>query len=351
MVYPSATPHHGKPVSPLYPLLVVISVVCAVLPMVCLLGLVWWLDRYDREPIWLVGLTFAWGALGATLLSLVGNTTAQFGLTSVLGQASASTLTPVIVAPLVEEPTKALVLLLLLMSRHFDNTTDGFVYGAAAGLGFGMTENLLYFWQVASLTSWDAGEGFRAWASTVALRTCYSAMLHASATAMVGASLGLVRFRSWPQRVVVVPFGFALAMGMHGLWNGLITADQAGLGGDSTLTSLDLALFPVEVLAIFAVFQLALWAERRDIQRELLGEARRGAIPEEHVMHLAHYLRRSRGDWSPPGVPRAAYVRTATRLAFRLRQHRLRPDDSFYQEEVERLRREVRGLLNAPAQR
>jgi len=351
MVYASGNPLQSHLISPLYPLLIVISVFCAVLPMVCLLGLVWWLDRYDREPVWLIGLTFAWGALGATLLSLVGNTTALFGLTSILGQASASTLTPVIVAPLVEEPTKALVLLLLLMSRHFDNTTDGFVYGAAAGLGFGMTENLLYFWQVASLTNWDPSQGLRAWAGTVALRTCYSAMLHASATAVVGASLGLVRFRSWPQRVVVVPLGFALAVGMHGLWNGLITADQANFGGDSTLTSLDLVIFPVEVLAIFAAFQLALWVEHRDIHRELLGEAQTGAIPEEHVVHLAHYLRRSRRDWAPPGVPRATYIRTATRLAFRLRQRRLRPDDSFYQEEVERLRREVRGLLNAPAQR
>ena len=52
---------------------------------------------------------------------------------------------PVLVAPLVEEPCKALFLAYVIWNRHFDNMTDGFVYGAAAGLGFGMTENLLYF--------------------------------------------------------------------------------------------------------------------------------------------------------------------------------------------------------------
>ena len=49
------------------------------------------------------------------------------------------------IAPLIEEPAKALCLLALYRSREFDNATDGFVYGAAAGLGFGMTENFFYF--------------------------------------------------------------------------------------------------------------------------------------------------------------------------------------------------------------
>ena len=48
-------------------------------------------------------------------------------------------------APLIEEPTKAIILFAIVRSRHFDNTTDGFVYGAAAGLGFAMTENFMYF--------------------------------------------------------------------------------------------------------------------------------------------------------------------------------------------------------------
>jgi len=34
------------------------SACLAVVPMVALLGVVWWLDRYTREPAWLFGLTF-----------------------------------------------------------------------------------------------------------------------------------------------------------------------------------------------------------------------------------------------------------------------------------------------------
>lgn len=331
----------------LHPILLVFSVFCAVLPMVLFLALVWWMDRYDREPIWLIGLTFMWGALGATLLSLVGNTTVHLGLAAALGEATASTITPVVVAPLIEEPTKAAVLFLVLLSRHFDNTTDGFVYGAAAGLGFGMTENLLYFWQVAALASWDPGEGLRAWATTVGMRTFYSAVLHATASSVVGASLGFARFRRWPARVVVVPLGFAVAMAIHGLWNGLLTFDKSGGGLDGTLTRLNLVIFPAEALLIFVVFQLTLWTERRGIRRELSAEAAQGTLPTAHVARIASYTQRAFGGWTPPGVPREAYVRAATTLAFRLRQSRMRPHDPFYSEEVDRLRREVRGLLAA----
>ncbi|MCB9777992.1 MAG: PrsW family intramembrane metalloprotease [Alphaproteobacteria bacterium] len=330
--------------SPLFPMLLMASVVCAVLPMALFLALVWWLDRYDREPVWLILLTFFWGALGATLLSLLGNTFAHLGIAAIVGPEQASTLTPVIVAPLVEEPTKAAVLFLVLLSRHFDNTTDGFVYGAAVGLGFGMTENLLYFWQMASLTNWDPAEGLRAWAGTVAVRTFYSAVLHASASSLVGAALGWSRFRSWPAKIFAVPVGFAFAMGIHALWNGLLTWDEVG-GHDGDLARINMVVFPFEVAAIFLIFQAVLWAERSSIRDELRAEAERGTLPAAHVPHLVSWTQRSWGSWLPAGVHRDAYVRAATTLAHRLRQARAAHDDPFYTEEVERLRREVRGLL------
>src|SRR5687768_12527191 len=105
-------------------LLVALSVFSAIIPMVLFLGLVWWLDRYDREPVWMVILTFLWGALGGAGLSLVGNSTIHMILTWILGSETAETITPVVVAPLIEEPTKALFLLLIARSRYFDNSTD-----------------------------------------------------------------------------------------------------------------------------------------------------------------------------------------------------------------------------------
>lgn len=334
----------------LYLLLLFASVFAAIVPMVAFLGLVWWMDRYDREPIWLVALTFLWGACGATFLSLVGNTSAMLGLSWILGDSVASLATPVIVAPLIEEPTKAAVLFLVLMSRHFDNTTDGFVYGVAAGLGFGMTENFMYFSTAASAAGAEHLTGFMAWLMTVAARTFFSAVMHATATSCVGAALGWSRFRGWPARLLAVPVGFGAAMGMHALWNGLLTAD-AHLQMGGRLVAADFLAFPVEVVLVFTIFQLCLWDERSTIRRELSAEARNGTLPAAHVAALSSYLRRAWGQIADPGVDQHAYVRAATTLAFRRYQsRRVRGAKAvLYARDVERLRREVKGILAAGA--
>ena len=41
--------------------------------MIYLLPLIW-LDRYDPEPLWLLSLAFAWGALVAVIASFIINT-------------------------------------------------------------------------------------------------------------------------------------------------------------------------------------------------------------------------------------------------------------------------------------
>ncbi len=325
-------------------LLALLSVACAIIPLLGLVTALWWLDRHEREPVWVLGLTFLWGAFGATLISLLLNSGASLALAAAFGAELAGRWTPVVVAPLVEEPAKALILPLIWMSRHFDNTVDGFVYGAATGLGFAMTENLLYFWQVASLASYDPMQGLMAWGQTVLMRTCYSAVLHASASAVLGAGLGFSRFRGTPVRLLVIPSGLLVAMAMHAAFNGLVTMGGAGIGPSWTW-NLNLVLMPLEALGVFLVFQVALLAERRSISRELRQEAERGTLPLAHVPILVSPLRRSGRAWCPPMVDRTAYVRTSITLGLRLRQARMRPQEAFHDEDVDRLRLELRSLL------
>lgn len=327
-------------------LLILLSVFAAVLPMAGFLALVWWLDRYDREPVWMVLLTFAWGAIGATSLSLLGNTTAHLGISVFFGPGTAGLISPVVVAPLVEEPTKAVILLVVLLSRHFDNATDGFVYGSAAGLGFGMTENFLYFTTVAGTAAWDPLGGTLAWLGTVVIRTCYSALMHATASALVGACLGWARTGSVPLKIFAGTSGLLMAVAIHALWNGLLTLDSQ-LDAPISLTALDFLLFPVELLTALALFQLCLWGERRTVRRELVAESRLGTLPEGHIEVLSSYLRRSFGRWAPPGVDQRAYVRVATTLALRRDQARRSKGGAQrrYEHDVERLRRELSGIL------
>jgi RsiW-degrading membrane proteinase PrsW (M82 family) len=320
-------------------LLALLSVVCATVPMLAFLMFVWWMDRHDREPLWLFGLTFLWGAIGSIFLSLIGSTTLMMPMGWVFGPEMADQLSAVIIAPLVEEPMKALILFAVMFSRHFDNASDGFVYGAAAGLGFGMTENFLYFVQVAS--SGDV----MTWMQTVVIRTFFSAVMHACATSWVGASLGFARFRGWGWKLLALPVGFGGAMGIHALWNGLLTVGDMMQTG--AFVTVNLAIFPIEFLILFGVFQLALWEERATIRRELADEVQQGLLPLPHARAIASYFQRSNGAWVPRGVPQWPYIRAVTTLA--LRKHQCRNASTrayrFYSDEVLRLRREVQGLL------
>jgi RsiW-degrading membrane proteinase PrsW (M82 family) len=316
-----------------------LSVFCATVPMLTFLMVVWWMDRHDREPLWLFGLTFLWGAIGSVFLALMGNELLMLPLGWVLGPDGAEQYAAVVIAPLVEEPTKALILFAVMFSRHFDNASDGFVYGAAAGLGFGMTENFLYFLNLASTGDMIA------WMQTVVIRTLFSAVMHACATSWVGAALGFARFRGWGWKALALPVGFGGAMGMHALWNGLLTAGEV-LGSDLYVTA-NFAILPLEFLVLFAIFQLALWEERATLRRELADEVQQGLLPLPHARAIASYFQRSNTRWVPRGVPHWPYVRAVTTLA--MRKHQCRNASSrayrFYTDEVLRLRREVQGLL------
>ena len=322
----------------MFVVLALLSVACAAVPMLTFLVLVWWMDRHDREPIWLFGLTFAWGAIGAILLALVGSSLLMLPLGAVMGADLADRLSAVIVAPLVEEPTKALILFAVMFSRHFDNATDGFVYGAAAGLGFGMTENFFYFADAAS--TGDIG----GWMITVVIRTFYSALMHAGATSCVGAMLGFARFRGVGWKIAALPLGFGAAMGMHALWNGLITLDTFVASG--LFSTANFVLLPMELLVLVGVFQLAVWDERATLRRELADEVVQGTLPLAHASAIASYLKRGRSEWLPRGVPHWPYVKAATTLAFRKHQcrHASARAYTFYADEVLRLRREVKAL-------
>ena len=327
--------------------LIMLSALAATLPMIGFLAFVWWMDRYDREPVWMVLLTFGWGALGATLLSLMGNTSAHVLLSWILGPELANTITPVIVAPLVEEPTKAAILLVVMLSRQFDNTTDGFVYGAAAGLGFGMTENFLYFTTVASYAGFDPIGGLLSWLSTVCIRTFYSALMHAMTASGVGAALGAVRDRSRWLLPPALLFGVSIAMGAHALWNGLLTLDsQLERGGQ--LVTLDFILFPAELILALIIFQVSLKVEQHGLRAELDQEAADGTLPLAHVPLLTSWSARTWRRWAPEGVDQEGYARTAVRLALRRTQCRSAKGERATQldRDIRRLRLEIKAILS-----
>lgn len=284
----------------------------------CVLGFIWWLDRYEREPLWLVIIAFLWGGFGGTILGCVVNTMVGTTALLFLSEQGASLLTTVVVAPVVEEFTKGLIFVALLLVPLFrgelDNETDGLIYGAATGLGFAVIENLFYFANVALSSPSD-------FFAVVVMRTLFTALVHTISSSLLGYSIGYIRYRRLVPFLWIVPFlGYGLAVANHAWWNLAAMLSGAGfLSPEAANNTFGLAILSVIGMSffMFLLTQLSLHREKRIIVRYLLEEASVGSLPREHVGHIASWRQRGRPGWLSAAIPRSEYVQAATLLAFR----------------------------------
>ena len=286
-------------------------------------------------------VTFAWGAVGGVILAIIGSVALGLSMGVVFGVIGNEALDTVFVAPVVEEMTKGLFLLAIFARRDFDNTTDGIVYGAAAGLGFAMTENFLYF-----ITAWMEG-GAGSWIQVVFLRTLYSGVMHGFASATLGAALGYVKYAPGTLRKLVLPImGLLGAISIHAFWNGALVWAQV----TESAVPLAVALVGVPLFgfALMTITQVSLLYESRTIAHELKEECALGIIPEAHLAVLPHYLRRAGSGWLPPTVIKRRYIPLATTLAFRKFQRKrcAVSEVASFDAEIHRLRGELRRVLN-----
>ena len=120
----------------------------ALVPLGIVLVTVRWIDRWEPEPRGVLLAAFLWGAGVATVVSMIVNTTAALLIMANTGDVDgAEMVSAVVAAPLIEEGTKGLgvLLIFLLRRRSFDGPVDGIVYAAVTAAGFAFAENILYF--------------------------------------------------------------------------------------------------------------------------------------------------------------------------------------------------------------
>jgi RsiW-degrading membrane proteinase PrsW (M82 family) len=320
---------------------VAVLVSTAIIFAYCLV--IWWLDRYEREPFWLVLLAFAWGGLGGTSLGCLASIPLAIAAAMVGGEVFGTVFGSVVVAPVVEEITKGLVFPLLLLGRHMDNETDGLIYGAATGLGFAAVENLIYYGAAAD------GEPL-ALLVIVFVRTFFSSLVHCISSSLLGMCIGYAIHRDGSARWILWPaIGLVLAVVNHAVWNGLATAGEFGLLGDFSAAFILLGMLLVAAASVlmFVLTQISLGREHAVIRAHLLREAGLGILPAAHAEIIPYWTRRSRKGWLPPHVPRDRYIRAATLLAFRHHQREIARGERAvrYAADIERYRGEVIALL------
>lgn len=306
---------------------------------------IWWLDRYEREPFWVVLLAFLWGGIGGTFLGCVGSLMLSVPMHDVVPSIYSDFAMSTVVAPVVEEFTKGLIFAILLMTPYLDNETDGLIYGAAAGLGFAAVENLLYFAATASA-------GPEVFYATVVVRTLFTTLIHAISTALLGYAIGYVRHRPlWPKLWMWPLVGFGLAVVNHAIWNAMAHMWASELLDDEmTLGAIGLAFAFVffMALAMFVICQLSLMREQRVIADYLAEEADRGTLPVRHAEIIPSWRKRRRRNWLPEHIPHEEYVEAATMLAFRRYQADTAAERyrARYHKEAEEFRDRVRKYLS-----
>lgn len=311
----------------------------SVIPMVIYLVVIWLMDRYEREPFWLVSLNFLWGATGAIIFGIIGSIIMGLGVSEFIYQfaneSDAGTLRnlagAVVVAPIIEESTKGIFLLIMAMTKSFDGPVDGAVYGGAVGLGFGMTENFLYFISF--------GSTLGSLLMLIIIRTLFSAVLHCCCQATFGAAIGYAKFRGTLAKLTIIPLGLGLAMFMHFVWNLTVSFNSTALIG--------FVFMIFSIIIIFTVFQFGVYHDGKIILRELQEECQFGHIPAEHMTYLPYTSRRFRKGWLPRHVNQKDYVKHAIKLALRKYQSKQLKSSAKqrYLTEVVIIRQRIRTIL------
>ena len=304
--------------------MIVTSLLAAIVPMTFYLVFLWKFDKYEPEPLKLVLFHFLWGASAAIILGIIGSKLVSIPLQLVITVPEKISLLQIIfVAPLIEELSKGALLFKTKNDRRFDNLIDGLVYGGAIGLGFGMTENFLYF-----ITFGDSLQNLL-W--LIVIRSGFSAVMHGMATAAFGALLSVSKYSEEKSKKLFVVAGLLIAVSIHFIWNFSVSFSNTFLFG---------LFFIVVIVGIFiTVFIFALKFEKQIIKDKLSNE-----IPEIYIPILTSTVR-SRKGWFTENY-RKEFISKSIKLAFRKHELEISIEKKeLYIVDVKELRFRVNELL------
>jgi RsiW-degrading membrane proteinase PrsW (M82 family) len=256
------------------PAISILATVLAAVPVVPLVLCYLWLDRYEPEPRRLLLLGLLWGAFAATFGALVVQ-----GIGGLFAGIS-DDVSAALLAPLSEEASKGLFLLLLLWWRRaeLDGVLDGIVYAGMVGVGFAFTENILYLGASYNGTLGTGPGGLADVGVTFVIRCLFSPFAHPLFTAFIGIGVGIaVSTRSPAVRWLAPVAGYCAAVTAHAIWNASILLGVEGFVG---------AYFFIMLPAFAGLIWLGVWSrrsERRMLAEALEDAARRGLFPATDI--------------------------------------------------------------------
>ncbi len=315
------------------------------------LAVLWYLDRRERESIWVFVGLLLWGAWIAAAYALLLNTSGGLALTQAMNDDAAlkaeiesagadvatvgDILVAWLIAPPVEEVMKGLAILLifLLLRSEFDGVRDGIIYGALVGLGFNVMETAQY------ITVGYAQMGYAPYMEQIVTRFVFLGLDgHSLYSALFGAGLGLaMQTRRLWLKILAPIGGLTLGVLAHFVNNSLtavafvllLQAFGVDVGVEAAIAGVPLLLiwfsyamavlltqFPFYFLIVLALVFSGQW-EQRVIRKELAEEIDRSITPEEYELLKRESLFGLRTVPGFPGPVARSIVNAQNELAFR----------------------------------
>ncbi|MFK7802540.1 MAG: PrsW family intramembrane metalloprotease [Anaerolineae bacterium] len=264
------------------------SIIAAFIPTIFYIAIIYLVDRYEKEPLWLLSAAFLWGAIPAVIVALIFNGIFGVPFYLLLDEQAATAATASFVAPLVEESAKGLALIgiLYFWRSHIDSILDGIIYGAMIGLGFAMIENIFYFVQ-------SPVDEFN---FLVVMRAYIFGLNHSFFTAIIGIGIAVARLnRNQALKIVAPILGWAGAVFVHFVHNASASL-SATLGAIACIPLFVNAWGGVLLLIVIVVW--ALLQERNWIKEYLALEMGQDTITTNQYKVASSNLQRLSASYS-----------------------------------------------------
>lgn len=233
----------------LRPMSQALQTLLAILPGLLICAWVFYRDRRQPEPLFLLSLCFLAGMGSAFIAIQMEEWAYDVGIRESVNIWQTLLLAFGVVA-LFEEGVKFVTLMLFAYPwKPFDEPLDGIVYSVVVAMGFATLENLIYsdIYQI----------------DTVLLRAFTAVPAHAAFAVFMGYHLGLAKFEDDTQRKAKrLVVGFFGALLLHGAYDFFIIQQNVGF----------LTLFSMAILALSIYYTLQLVNLHVDTSAQAHGE-------------------------------------------------------------------------------
>lgn len=185
-------------------------VLSALFPVVLVILIIYYMDKYEKEPKRLLAANFFLGAFVSIIITTILYIISDFFYTEIKSSILSQFIKAFLIVALIEEFSKYVIIRFVAQpNKAFNEPFDGIVYAVMVSMGFAATENIMYV----------INGGF----GVALLRALTAVPAHATFAVLMGYFMGMAKFstKKWQLNLL----GLLLAILFHGAYDFFLFID------------------------------------------------------------------------------------------------------------------------------